>query len=234
VVLKKDFTAIVRIKIPALGGLGADNNRRILKEIALHGSKSQYDLIQKTKIDKGTISRRVNYLHKKSYLGITKKIPRVRAYDTLKNLYGLTWKGLIASLYESDVRANIVKVLSNNPLMSHLPLGILFTALRKYRVFTERELEQITKEFFIQVVQTLPSDIEVLENLEIATFIPPVFNLLEKYLPNFDEQKRRNLLSALDNSGLIPELRTGFQEWKSRLEGTTKRVETLVNWLESE
>ena len=151
-------------RIPVFGRRGAQNNKRILRSIALNGSSLKYDVCKNLELPLsryGTISRRMDALKEGGYLGEAGSRATKRGKQEDQSLYGLTWRGFIASITMNEVRENILQVLRVNPLLdfpekeSVLPiLGDLITNL---------ELETITRSVLEAFLKTIPN-LELVEN----------------------------------------------------------------------
>jgi len=151
-------------RIPVLGRRGAQNNKRILRSIALNGSSLKYDVCKNLELPLsryGTISRRMDALKEGGYLGEAGSRATKRGKQEDQSLYGLTWRGFIASITMNEVRENILQVLRVNPLLdfpekeSVLPiLGDLITNL---------ELETIARSVLEAFLKTIPN-LELVEN----------------------------------------------------------------------
>jgi hypothetical protein len=105
---------LAKAQIPALGKRGEQNNKRILKVIALNGALLKYDVSKSLNLslsDYGTISRRIDALTKAEYLKEAGKRTTRRGKQAEQSLYGLTWRGFIASLTIKEVRGKILEVL---------------------------------------------------------------------------------------------------------------------------
>lgn len=151
-------------RIPVFGRRGAQNNKRILRSIALNGSSLKYDVCKNLELPLsryGTISRRMDALKEGGYLGEAGSRATKRGKQEDQSLYGLTWRGFIASITMNEVRENILQVLRVNPLLdfpekeSVLPiLGDLITNL---------ELETLTRSVLEAFLKTIPN-LELVEN----------------------------------------------------------------------
>jgi len=155
---------LAQARIPALAKRGEQNNKRILKTIALNGSLLKYDVsksLNRPLSDYGTISRRIDALRKTGYLKEAGKRATRRGKQTKQSLYGLTWRGFIASLTIKEVRENILQVLKRNPLLDFPEKETILLILED--LITPQELETIAKSVLEAFLKTIPS-LELVEN----------------------------------------------------------------------
>jgi len=122
---------LIETKIPIFKGKGAKNNKIVIKALALYGPLIKYDIFKvaqrigsKKRVYYETLSRRVDDLKNKDYIkqAGTRTITVGKRKDKSPT-YGLTWRGLIASLVFEDVRSNTLSTIKKN-LHSALPRKI--------------------------------------------------------------------------------------------------------------
>ena len=90
-----NFDTLVKSKIAALNGRGAEYNRHILNDIAMNGHLLPYDVVNNLK-SKGlferiyypTVIRRIKDLEKKGYLAEAGKRVTKRGKQTEESMYG--------------------------------------------------------------------------------------------------------------------------------------------------
>lgn len=159
-----NLNELVRTRIPALGRRAAANNRAILGKVALEGPSLKYDVCKSLDLslsDYGTISRRIDALTKTGYLEEAGKRATRRGKQTKQSLYGLTWRGFIASLAIKEVRENILQVLKKNPILAFPEKEIVLLAVEE--LVTPQELETITRTVLEAFLGAIP-DLELVEN----------------------------------------------------------------------
>ncbi|MHA2315968.1 MAG: hypothetical protein ACXACF_11965 [Candidatus Hermodarchaeia archaeon] len=159
-----NLNELVKARIPALSKRAAENNKAILEKIALEGPLLKYDVSKSLNLplsDYGTISRRIDALTKAGYLEEAGKRATRRGKQTKQSLYGLTWRGFIASLTIKEVRENILQVLKRNPLLALPEKEIVLLVLEE--LVTQQELETIARTVLEAFLRTIPN-LELVEN----------------------------------------------------------------------
>jgi hypothetical protein len=214
------------------------SNSRIL---ALNGSESVWDITKNfhpslTTHDRQnfypTLLRRVDDLAKRGYLVVTERLKQDLDKSREKALYGLSLKGLFASLVEPDVRANVLDVLIKNPQTFYPPLWPIVKALFKHEIISEKDLENIAYEVFIETVKFLPNDIEILDESSLKVVVISLAFLLQSYVAVLDEQKRRDLQLAIETAGFKPMIEDLLRDTKSSLDASLKAIDNLADWLD--
>jgi len=168
--LHSNFNGLVKARIPVLGKRAAENNKAILEKIALEGPLLKYDVSKSLNLslsDYGTISRRIDALTEAEYLKEAGKRATKRGKQTKQSLYGLTWRGLIASLTIKKVRENTLQVLKRNPLLAFPEKEIVLSILEE--LVTKQELETIARAVLEAFLKTIPN-LEFVENEPMSIF----------------------------------------------------------------
>jgi len=168
--LHSNFNELVKIKIPSLSKRAAENNKAILEIIALDGPLLKYDVSKSLNLslsDYGTISRRIDAMKKAGYLKEAGKRATRRGKQTKQSLYGLTWRGFIASLTIRDVREDVLQVLRKNPLLAFPEKEIILLILEE--LISQQELEIIAKTVLEAFLRTIPN-LELVENEPMSIF----------------------------------------------------------------
>ena len=156
------FDELVRLKIPALSERGAENNRLILRTIALNGPMLKYRIFKNAQIGRySTVSRRVDSLTEKGYLGEASKRATERGKQAEEPMYGLTWRGFIASTTIKEVREDIFQVLESNPLLAIPEKETVLVVLKE--IVTREELATICRSLLEAFLKSVPS-LEFVEN----------------------------------------------------------------------
>ena len=166
--LHSNFNELVKVRIPVLGNRAAENNKAILGKIALEGPLLKYDVSKSLNLslsDYGTISRRIDALTKAGYLEEAGKRATRRGKQTKQSLYGLTWRGFIASLTIKEARENVLQVLKRNPLLAFPEKEIILPILED--LVTPQELETIARSVLEAFLKTIPN-LEFVENEPVS------------------------------------------------------------------
>jgi len=151
-------------RIPVFGRRGALNNKRILRSIALNGSLLKYDVCKSLELplsQYGTISRRMDALKEGGYLGEAGSRATKRGKQEDQSMYGLTWRGFIASITMNEVRENILQVLRVNPLLDFPEKETVLSIFEE--LITNQELETIARSVLEAFLKTIPN-LEFVEN----------------------------------------------------------------------
>jgi len=168
---------LIQVKIPALSGRGSENNRLILENIALNGPMLKYGIHKNVQIGRySTVSRRIDNLTKRNYLGEASKRATERGKQTEESMYGLTWRGFIASLTIKEVRENTFQVLRSNPLLALPEKEIVLPILEE--LVTKQELETIAMSVLEAFLKTIPN-LELVEN-DPANILAWILSIKEK------------------------------------------------------
>jgi len=202
-----NFNELVKVRIPSLGKRAAENNKAILEKIALEGPLLKYDVsksLNRSLSDYGTISRRIDALIKAEYLEEAGKRATRRGKQTKQSLYGLTWRGFIASLTIKEVRENILQVLKRNPLLAFPEKEIILLVLEE--LVTQQELETIARTVLEAFLRTIPN-LELVEN-EPMSIIAWMSSIKEIKLPDGFKLSRitqdaGELLKLLDKPAIL-------------------------------
>jgi hypothetical protein len=156
------FDNVARSAIPIFQGKGATNNRTILRCIALNQPMLKYGIAKMLKIGRySTISRRVDDLVDREYIAEAGQRITRRGKQSKETVYGLTWRGFIASLTINEVRANIVQVLRNHPLLSIPEKDAVLLLLEEFT--TRHELGVIAKALLEPLLEITPN-LEMIRN----------------------------------------------------------------------
>lgn len=160
---------LVKVKIPALSGRGAENNRLILKNIAMNGPMLKYGIHKNVRIGRySTVSRRVDNLTERCYLEEASKRATERGKQTEESMYGLTWRGFIASITIKEVRENILQVLRTNPLLTFPEKESVLPILEE--LVTQQELEMIARSVLEAFLKTIPN-LELVDNDSLLAWL---------------------------------------------------------------
>lgn len=168
---------LTRIRIPALRGRHESNNRLVLETLALQGPLIKYDIFKALK-HRGTkhyptISRRVDDLKKKGYVGVSgKRVITVGRRVERSPTYSLTWMGFVASLSIRTAARKVPAVLKNNPLLKiPFPKKLVVSVLDE--LFTPREIEVLVHALLEGFLRAIPRDIESIEQEKYIAYLVP-------------------------------------------------------------
>ena len=144
------------MKIPIFAGKAAENAALILEHIAITGPLLKYGVFKQLNFTRySTVSRRIDDLRKRGYLAAAGRRKTERGKHTEESLYGLTWRGFIASLSSKKVRANIIHVLRKNPLLTLPEKKSILTVLEE--IVTPEEFETISKPILEAYLKAIPN-----------------------------------------------------------------------------
>ena len=147
---------LLPLKIPIFSGIGADNTALILEHIATNGPLLKYDIFKNLGFVRySTVSRRIDDLRKRGYLAEAGKRSTTRGKRLEESMYGLTWRGFVASLSSQKVRANITDVLRKNPLLTLPEKESILVVLDE--IITPEEFETISRPILEAYLKAIPN-----------------------------------------------------------------------------
>jgi DNA-binding PadR family transcriptional regulator len=194
------------MKIPALRGRGRTNSLLILEIIAMEGPLLKYDVYKKLE-EKGiseysTITRRIDSLKEKGYLNEAGRRKTERGKRKAESMYGLTWKGLIASLVSRRVRENALQVIEKNPLLVVPEKEFILLVLRD--IFDPTEIEEIVSTLLYGYLKAIP----ILESINEEELWIWIIQALREIPPNIMKvtempEKEKDLIRLLDNPKIL-------------------------------
>ena len=110
-----NFDELFQIKIPALKGRARTTNLLILETIATYGPLLKYDVYKRLNnrgiTEYSTVTRRIDSLRERGYLGEANQRMTERGKRRAESMFGLTWKGFIASFVSKAVREDALQVI---------------------------------------------------------------------------------------------------------------------------
>jgi len=199
-----NFNELVKSKIPAFSGIKARNNELMLGYVALNGPSLPYGIFKDLK-EQGfyedwqypTVYRRIKDLKRKGYLCEAGKRPTRRGKQTEETLYGLTWRGFLASLSMKNAREKALVVVKRNPLLNTSGVSPdiqepVLSILQE--LIMPQELDVILKSFLTALLKVIPN-LEVKGPLWIW-----IFQINENPFPEGFKLKKvpENLYELLD------------------------------------
>jgi hypothetical protein len=164
----------------------------VLETIALQGPLIKYDIFKALKSRNvkhyPTISRRVDDLKKKGYIDAAgKRVITVGKRIEESPTYGLTWRGLVASLATDEVAREISAVLKNNPLLKMpFPKEMVTNVLNE--LFTPRETKVLVHALLEGFLRAIPRDIESIEQGKYIAYLVPAMVETPAIRERFEEK----------------------------------------------
>lgn len=182
----------VEMDIGAFKGKDSENNRIMLVTLALNDSLIKWEILKKVTEEKkqitwATVSRRVDDLRKRDYIMETGKrriTVAKRELDTLE--YGLTWKGIIASLTSKEVRKNIIKVIEGILAVEKYQIEPQYKILEIVRrIYKENEIRDMTEKFY-EAIKIMPLELESANEIEFMFYLFPALTKIGFSIPKKD------------------------------------------------
>jgi len=204
VFVHSNLVELAQMKIPALKERSRENNLSILKTIALEGPMLKYDMykrLEKRGIrEYSTITRRVDSLKEKGYLDEAGKRNTERGKQKEESMYGLTWRGFIASITIEEVGEKILDVLKINPLLVFPEKEHILTLIKE--ILTEQEIETIVRSILKAFLGIIPN-LELIEDQQL--FLMLMSTLGELSLPENFKLSRipKNAWELLDRPSIL-------------------------------
>ena len=195
-----------QMKIPALRGRVRTNSLLILETIAIEGPLLKYDVYKKLEkkgiSEYSTITRRIDSLKEKGYLNEAGRRKTERGKRKAESMYGLTWKGLIASLVSRRVRGNALQVIEKNPLLVVPEKEFILLVLRD--IFDPTEIEEIVSTLLYGYLKAIP----ILESIDEEELWIWIIQALREIPPNIMKvtempEKEKDLIRLLDNPKIL-------------------------------
>jgi hypothetical protein len=196
-----NFGELLAMKIPIFSGKGADNTALILEHIAIKGPLIKYDVFKDLGFTRySTVSRRIDDLRKRGYLAEAGKRLTERGKQTEESMYGLTWRGFVASLSSKKVRANIINVLRKNLLLALPEKESILVVLEE--IVTSEEFETISKPILEAYLKVIPN-LEMIRDDQLWVWLFAIRDV--PHLPeNFKLTKMpENVLELLDKPRIL-------------------------------
>jgi DNA-binding MarR family transcriptional regulator len=193
------------MKIPALRGIGRRNNLLILETIATEGPLLKYDVYKKLKKrgveEYSTVTRRIDSLKGKGYLDEAGKRITARGKRKAESMYGLTWKGFIASLVSEKVRRGALQVVEKNPLLVIPEKEFVLLVLED--IFNPEEVERIADTILCGYLKAIPN-LEDIEEEKLGMWILPALGEVRPDIMKTDmTEEKKDLTKLLDNPRIL-------------------------------
>jgi len=183
-------------RISAFRGQKAANNKKIIGLLIEEGPQIKYQIFEKVnqKRDQGedeipyaTISRRVDDLKEKKYIDQTGTTPTKKSPHE-SNVYGVTWKGLVAGILLKPSK-NVTQILKENSLLSFNSKDRLLTVLEA--IYSAEEINKLSLSFVSRLVSHIPHDVEPSEINDFVPYLLPTIFLMTEDL-NLNNLVRRS------------------------------------------
>ena len=201
---------LYQMKIPALKGRARTNNLLILETIATEGPLLKYDVYKKLEkrgiAEYSTVTRRIDSLREKGYLNEADKRFTERGKREAEAMYGLTWKGFIASLVSENVRGNVLQIIEKNPLLGIPEKEFVLLVLKD--IFDPKEVKVIADILLYAYLRAIPN-LESIREEELWIWI---FQALKEIPPDIVRvteipEKKKDLTKLLDNPRILQYLK---------------------------
>jgi len=194
-----NFQDLIELKIPALSGKAADNNKQVLEILALNGPLLKYGILKHLEVRYSTISRRVDDLTKRGYLTEAGTRTTKRGRQSEENMYGLTWKGLIASLAIQNIRKNILQVFRKNPQLNIPERELVLEVIDE--IYTQEDMEDWSCSFLTGFLNCTAPPLDDILDEDLKSWLLPALRAAPQ-----DQWKRSdtmNLFTLLDNPKIL-------------------------------
>lgn len=205
-----NFDELSQMKIPALRGRARPSTLLILETIATEGPLLKYDVYKRLEkrgiAQYSTVTRRIDSLREKGYLNEAAQRNTERGKREAESMYGLTWKGLIASLVSQKVRENALHAMGKNPLVAIPEKEFVLLVISE--IFDRKELEKIASILLYGFLKAIPN----LENIgeeEMLIWIPQALKEIPPDTMRLIEisEKKKDLTRLLDNPRILQYLK---------------------------
>ena len=201
---------LCQMKIPALKGRARTNNLLILETIAAEGPLLKYDVYRKLRKrgirEYSTVTRRIDSLRERKYLDEASKRITERGKREAESMYGLTWKGFIASLVSENVQGNILKVIGKNPLLAIPEKEFVLLVLED--IFDPKEVKAIAEILLYGYLMAIPN-LESIEEDELWIWILQALKEIPPDIVKVTEipDRKKDLTKLLDNPRILQYLK---------------------------
>jgi len=220
-ILHINLDELSQMKIPALKGRARTNNLLILKTIATEGPLLKYDVYKKLKkkgiAEYSTVTRRIDSLKKRGYLDEAGKRITERGKQKAESMYGLTWKGFIASVAGRKVEQDVLQVIEKNSLLVIPEKEFILLVLRD--IFDPKEVEKITNLLLHGFLRAIPN-LENIEEEELGMWLLHGIREIPPHIIKINEisEKKKDLTKLLDNPRILQYIKERIlpmiSEWK--------------------
>lgn len=220
-ILHINLDELSQMKIPALKGRARTNNLLILKTIATEGPLLKYDVYKKLKkkgiAEYSTVTRRIDSLKERGYLDEAGKRITERGKQKAESMYGLTWKGFIASVAGRKVEQDVLQVIEKNSLLVIPEKEFILLVLRD--IFDPKEVEKITNLLLYGFLRAIPN-LENIEEEELGMWLLHGIREIPPHIIKINEisEKKKDLTKLLDNPRILQYIKERIlpmiSEWK--------------------
>lgn len=205
-----NFDELSQMKIPALRGRARRSTLLILETIAVEGPLLKYDVYKRLEkrgiAQYSTVTRRIDSLREKGYLNEAAQRNTERGKREAESMYGLTWKGLIASLASQKVRENALQAIGKNPLVVIPEKEFVLLVISE--IFDAKELEKIANVLLYGFLKAIPN----LENIGEEEMLIWMLQALKEIPPDAIRlieisEEKKDLTKLLDNPKILQYLK---------------------------
>lgn len=190
---------LIELKIPALKGKAADNNRKVLEVVALNGPLLKYGILKLMGGRYSTVSRRIDDLNDRGYLSEAGTRTTKRGRQSEETKYGLTWKGLVASLSIQTVRKKILQVLRKNSQLNIPEREFVLVILDE--IFSEEDIEIMATSFFTGFLNSTAPPLDDILEEDLKSWLIPAFRAAPH--SQLKSTGTMNLFTLLDNPQIL-------------------------------
>jgi len=200
-----NINELSQMKVPALRGIGRRNNLLILETIAMEGPLLKYDVYKKLKKrgieEYSTVTRRIDSLRKRGYLDEAGRRITARGKRKAESMYGLTWKGFIASLVSEKVKRDVLQVVEKNPLLVIPEKEFVLLVLKD--IFNSEEVERIADIMLHGYLKAIPN-LEDIKKEELGIWILPALREIPPDIMKTEmTEEKKDLTKLLDNPRIL-------------------------------
>jgi len=201
-----NFDELFEIKIPALKGRARTTNLLILETIATNGPLLKYDVFKRLNnrgiTEYSTVTRRIDSLRKRGYLGEADQRVTERGKRRAESMFGLTWKGFIASFVSKVVREDTLQVIAKNPLLFIPEKEFVLLVIKE--VFDSKEIEKITALLLQGCLEVIPN-LEIIEEYQLWLYVLQGMREIPPDLMRISEipENKKDLTRLLDNPRIL-------------------------------
>jgi hypothetical protein len=216
-------------KIGALRGKDAETNLAILETLAIHGPKTKYavnSLLGRSREQYPTTFRGIVRLRKRRYVDKVGSIRMQKRKTEKTPTFGVTGRGLLASLASARVCTSVLEVLEKN---KHLDLPVPRETLVLARaLYDDEQITEITHGLFKAAIETIPYDIETTDDELLVGYVFPILMNAEPLLIKMKPKQPTELLKYPE---LVEWLQNSIDHQIGRFEKTLESLENAKKWI---
>jgi hypothetical protein len=228
-----NLNELAQLKIPALKGIGRRNNLLILETIATEGPLLKYDVHKRLKKrgiqEYSTVTRRIDSLKERGYLDEAAKRITARGKRKAESMYGLTWKGFVASLVSRKVRRDALQVVERNLLLAIPEKEFVLLVLKE--ILNPGEVERIAEIVLEAFLKAIPN-LEEIEEGKFAMWILPALGQIPPDVMKAEiTEEKKDLTRLLDNPRILQYVKVRILPRISEFEQNLYLLFQFFKWL---